>query len=150
MPSAQTSNGFDPKLTTQFVKDIERLLSEIDVFKAEHMARCKRQRELINATYDRARDAGLPTKELKAVVKARSLEAKAKAVRDQMEPEAQETLDMIRHALGDLAELPLGAAVMTRAANTQDVAALDDLMGDDDEDDDEDARGFIHDTAGNA
>ena len=152
MPSAQIGNGFDATITTQFVKDIERLAAEIDVYKAEHMARCKRQRELINATYDRARDAGLPTKELKAVVKARALEARAKALRGQMEPDAQDTIDMIRHALGDLADLPLGAAAMERAGKPEDREMLDDLLGDDDGDQDDDPRDseWARGTAGNA
>lgn len=109
--SAVKGNGFDPKLTKQFVKDIERLFGEMDSKKGEYMAWCQKQRELINGLYDRAKDAGIPKKDLKAVVKIRQLTDKIEElVAADEDDERAETIEMIRHALGDLADTPLGEA----------------------------------------
>ncbi len=120
------SNGLDPKLVKQFTADIQRLEAEIDVFKAEHMARCKRQRELINGMYDRARDSGIPVKALKTEIKAMKLEAKADSLRQSLEDDDAESLEMIIAALGDLADLPLGDAALKRAS------VVDSLVADED------------------
>ncbi len=116
MPDAKKGNGFDPVITTRFVSEIERHLDQIESYKGEHMQRCQSVRELISEVYDRAKDSGLPKQELKAVIRARTLEAKAKAARDDLEDmERRETFDQIRLALGDLSELPLGAAPLSDA-----------------------------------
>ncbi|GGC90604.1 hypothetical protein [Chelatococcus reniformis] len=125
----------------RFVTDIERLQTEMRSKQAEHMAWNKKQRELINGYYDRAKDSGIPKKELKTVVAIRELERKAKKKRDDLEPEQQDTVDMIRSAIGDLADLPLGQAAVDRAEKRNaDGAALDDLTEGGDEDDEEDGE----------
>lgn len=109
--SAVKGNGFDKKLTTQFVKDIERLFGEMDSKKGEYMAWCQKQRELINGLYDRAKDAGIPKKDLKDVIKIRQLTDKIEElVAGDDDSERAETIEMIRHALGGLADTPLGEA----------------------------------------
>lgn len=128
MGSANTTNGFDKKLTSQFVADIERLEQEQESKKGEYMAWCQRQRELINGYVDRAKDAGLPKRDLKAVLKTRKLERKIASIRGDLDDGA-ETFDMIRHALGDLAELPLGQAALDKKGGTDAIDAL--ATGDD-------------------
>lgn len=134
-------NTLDPRLVGQFKADIERLEAEMDVFKAEHMARCKKQRELINGYYDRARDAGIPVKALKTEIKATKLEKRANALRDALEDDDADSLEMIREALGTLADLPLGQAAMAdkpkskrQAKAEADAAAVDSLAADAEED----------------
>lgn len=107
------SNGFDgAKL---FVADIERHFETLESYRGEYMRRCRDVRDLIAQTYDRAKDAGVPKKELKAVIKARELERKIEALRENLDEDGAETFDQIRHALGDLADLPLGDAALKRA-----------------------------------
>lgn len=116
------SNGFEG--AKQFVADIERHYGTLDTYRGEYMKRCRDVRDLIAQTYDRAKDAGIPKKELKAVIKARDLKRKIEALRENLEEDGAETFDQIRHALGDLADLPLGDAALKRAA------AVDSLVSD--------------------
>lgn len=107
------SNGFEPAKT--WVAEIEKHMATLATYTGEHMARCQKVREMIADCYDRAKDAGVPRKELKAVIKVRGLEKKIAAAREELD-DGGETFDMIRHALGDLAELPLGKAALDRSA----------------------------------
>lgn len=107
------NNGFES--ANRFVSEIEKHFETLDTYRGEYMKRCRDVRDLIAGAYDRAKDAGVPKKELKAVISARKLEARLKGIREDLEDGA-ETFDMIRHALGDLAELPLGTAALDRAA----------------------------------
>jgi hypothetical protein len=112
----QVGNGFDPAIVMRFVTDIERYEEAMASKQGEYMAYCKGQRELINAALDRAKDAGVPKKELKAALKIRKLKRKIEDVCDDLEEDERETLDMIRSALGDLADTPLGMAAAGAAA----------------------------------
>lgn len=116
------SNGFEAAKT--FVADIERHMKTLDTYRGEYMKRCRDVRDLIAQTYDRAKDAGIPKRELKAVMKARDLERRLADLRDNLDEDSAETFDQIRHALGDLADLPLGDAALKRAQ------AVDSLLTD--------------------
>jgi len=70
---------FDKKLTRLFVKDIEKVLDEMDSQKGEYMAQCKSQRERIAEIKDRAKDAGIPKKVMNEHIKRRLLEQKLEA-----------------------------------------------------------------------
>lgn len=105
-------NGFDPAKLKQFVGDIERIEDEIETLRGEFMNRCKGKRELIGEILDLAKEAGVPKKELRAVLKSRALEEKIKRLRDGLPDEGPETYDQIRFALGDLADMPLGRAAL--------------------------------------
>jgi uncharacterized protein (UPF0335 family) len=59
----------------------------------------------IKDTYDKAKDVGIPIKALKAAIKVKRLE-------EAMDQDVSEDYDQIRHALGDLADTPLGQAAM--------------------------------------
>jgi len=113
-------NGFDPKAVSSFVARIEGLHGDLLHERSQYMLRCKGVREDISLVYDDAKDAGVPKRALKSVVKARELEAKAAKVRDELEAEDMESHDLIRQALGDLAELPLGQAVLAQHPDTSD------------------------------
>jgi uncharacterized protein (UPF0335 family) len=105
-------NGFNPQTVNSFVARIENLHGEIDSERGKYMAACKGIRAGIKDTLDDAKDSGIPKRALKSVIKARALERKAAAVRDELEAEDQDAHDLLRQALGDLAELPLGRAAL--------------------------------------
>jgi MoaA/NifB/PqqE/SkfB family radical SAM enzyme len=112
----EQTNGFDTAILTQFVKDIDRYEADMATKQGEYMRYCRGQRELINAALDRAKDAGIPKKDLKAVLKARKLERKIEKIREDLEEDdAADTFDMIREALGDLNGTPLGDAATGKA-----------------------------------
>lgn len=110
---APGGNGFDRDKTTGFVERIENLHADITAIMMEALSQCKSVHGDIAIVYQEAKDgAGIPKKALKKVVKARALEAKARAVREDLEGEDQDNFDLIRQALGDLADTPLGASVL--------------------------------------
>jgi uncharacterized protein (UPF0335 family) len=109
-------NVFQPEAAKEFVARVERLLDDLATEKGEYMRRAKTIREDIALVLDDAKAAGVPKKELKAVIKTRELETRAAAIRDDLEGDAQETFDMIRAALGDFSDTPLGQAALDRVA----------------------------------
>lgn len=129
------SNGFDATVLKRFVTDIERHHETIASYKGEHAQRVKSVQELITEVFDRAKDAGIPRKELKAVIKERRLLVQIENLREELEEDQQETLDQIKHALGMLADLPLGEAATKRSD------AIDSLTDDDDKDEEFEAAG---------
>lgn len=126
------SNGFDATVLKRFVTDIERHHETIASYKGEHAQRVKSVQELITEVFDRAKDAGIPRKELKAVIKERRLLVQIENIREELEEDQQETLDQLKHALGMLSDLPLGEAAQKRSA------AVDSLTDDDDGEEDAD------------
>lgn len=113
------SNAYDPEVLKLFVGELERHQMQLESYKGEHMQRCKTVRGHMSDVYDRASDAGIPKRMLKARMKASELEQKAKAVRDNLEEEERDDYDMIRDALGDFADSPLGAASLQKAEKKQ-------------------------------
>lgn len=109
------SNGFDKDKTASFVNRIENLYADIDVLKSDFMLKCKGIHGDVREVVQEAKDvAGIPKKELRAVIKARTLERKAERVREDLEPEEMDNFDLIRQALGDLVDTPLGLATQVR------------------------------------
>jgi uncharacterized protein (UPF0335 family) len=128
------SNGFDKAVVGRWVGEIERHFETLASYQGEYMSRCRPVRESIAACYDTAKGAGIPPKELRAVIKERKFLRQIEANREKLEEDQQETLDQIKHALGMVADLPLGEAALKRSE------AIDSLT-DDDEDDADEAAG---------
>lgn len=122
-PKAGTVNGVNSDHAQGFVSRIENLYDDLEKERSEYMLRCKDIREGIREVLDEAKEHGIGKTALKAVIKTRALERKLEELRDDLEPDQQETYDQIRHALGDLAELPLGQAALDKSG----AAALDSL-----------------------
>jgi hypothetical protein len=79
------------------------------------MNRARQIRDSIARVLVEAKDAGIPKKEFKLVIRTRALENKLEAIREDLEPDEAETYDAIRTALGDLGDLPLGQAALAKA-----------------------------------
>jgi uncharacterized protein (UPF0335 family) len=107
-----TGNGFDPDKVKNFVTRIENLHADIASIMGKAMQECKTVQEDIKSVYAEAKDDGIPKKALKSVIKVRDLERKADKLRDDLDEDAQNEHDLLRHALGDLADLPLGESVL--------------------------------------
>jgi uncharacterized protein (UPF0335 family) len=106
------SNGYNKDTVEEAVEAVEALHTELDVERGKYMVKAKAIRERINDAYTIAKQEGVPVKELKAVIKTRELERKAGEQRERLEPDEIERFDLIRDALGDLADLPLGQAAL--------------------------------------
>lgn len=112
VPAPASTNGYDPDKVQNAVARIEALIADKASIMGTAMSECKAVQADIKLVYDEAKEAGIPKKALRTVIKARELERKAAAVRDNLEAEDQDQHDLIRHALGDLADTPLGRAAM--------------------------------------
>jgi uncharacterized protein (UPF0335 family) len=118
--AAAGHNRADP---VNYVERVERLHAEILKERAECMVTCRALRADINEVLQEANEAGIARRSLKAVLKARALEAKADAVREDLEPEDRVGYDDIRVALGDFADTPLGQAALGQPSDLPFAAA---------------------------
>lgn len=101
---------------SKFVERIENLNDDLASERGEYMVKAKAINEDKKTVLDDAKAAGFTKATIKAIVKARELERKATAAREDLDMSDRETFDSIRHSLGDFAELPLGQAAMDQAA----------------------------------
>jgi uncharacterized protein (UPF0335 family) len=103
-----------------FLQRVENLLDDLDSKRGTYKAECRVVREDIKAVYGEAKDAGIPVRALRGLVKFRDLERKQDAIADGIsEPDEAKIYEHLRDALGEL-----GAAAADRAG-----------FGDDDEPD---------------
>lgn len=110
--SEHQTNAIDPTTAQRFVGELDRCDEELLTLRGEYMQRCKTVRERKADWMEQAADAGLPRAGLKHYLKERKLLAAVSFHRQEAEPEVIETADMIREALGDFSELPLGGAAV--------------------------------------
>jgi hypothetical protein len=106
-----------PDVVQDFFRRIDNLLDELADERAEYQERAREIRAAIQRVMLDAEDAGIPKREMKAVLKARALEDKLAGVRKQLEPGEVETFDQIRAALGELSDTPLGRAALDKAGD---------------------------------
>lgn len=109
--AAAATNGASADDMIEYVKGIEAENKKLLDLKMGYMRECQVHRANIKGILDDAKDKGLDKKSVKAVVRSRSLERKAKAAREDLaDIVLQDEYDKIRSALGDLADTPLGQA----------------------------------------
>ncbi|MBB4017359.1 hypothetical protein GGR16_002388 [Chelatococcus caeni] len=119
MPEAAKSNGFDAEKLKRWIGEIDRHKADMLSKQGEYMKYCRDKREMINKVFELAGNDGVPKRALKAHLKMRDLQAKAEAVLEGLEEEDQESVELIREALGGLSDLPLGQAAVQKAEETQ-------------------------------
>lgn len=104
-----------------FVDQFEEFEAEIASERGTFMAKCRAIRERQKELLDDAKSQGVGKGLVKAIAKARELEAKAAKIRDEMEDDDKAFFIDIRKALGDdYSALPLGAAAVAREEGGQD------------------------------
>jgi hypothetical protein len=114
--TAAVGNGFDPDVVQRFVREIEKHQDTLASYKGEYMNRCKSVHELITRAKDAAKKAGIPKKQLGALLKERELERKIEDIREAFEDEEDvEIYDRLREALGDFGETELGKSAINKA-----------------------------------
>ena len=107
-------NRATPSEMASYVDEYEKMEKEKLDRKMAYMAECAKISARQKTLVDDAKGAGLNGKVLRATVKQRALERKAEAIFDDLEDDDAELLRDIREALGDYADLPLGAAAVNR------------------------------------
>ena len=109
-------NGVDGDKLSAFVERAENLQGDIDATMDEAKKECQPYRDDIKELKKEVAKAGFPKREFGAVLKARRLARQAEGVRTKLDDNQKDLYDLMRHALGDLAELPLGQAALDEAA----------------------------------
>lgn len=113
MAAAQHGNGPNPDRTKECVDRIEALDRKREAAHMAYMQECAAIASDKKDIFTEAKTAwGLPTRVLKRVIKVRAAERKLEDMRESLESDEQETFDQIRHALGDLADTPLGRSAL--------------------------------------
>lgn len=114
--AAFRGNGYDPAIVNGFVTRIEKLYSDIATEKSEFMSRCKVIHGDVKEVLTEAKNAGIPKKSLKSLIKQRDLLGKVENIRNDLEGDDQDSFDQLCLALGAFAQTGLGAAAVERAA----------------------------------
>lgn len=107
------SNRPTPDEAASFLARFEELEAAVEAEKSKFMLACKAIRAEQKDLLDDAKSQGIAKGVIKAIHKARTFEAKAKAaIEDLDEADDRDYALDIRKALGDFADLPLGAAAV--------------------------------------
>lgn len=109
-------NGFDPDMVTAFVERILNLHGDLATEQSKYMLECKTIRADMTIVYDEAKDKGVPKKALKGAVKKRILERKIESIREDLEGDDLDNYDLVLKALGDLGDMPLGQAYLSKVS----------------------------------
>ncbi len=102
-----------------FLARVENRLTELERMKGEYMAACKGVREEIKEIYTEAKDADVPTRALKGLVKYRQLAKKQDAIADTIAEDEVSEFEMLVEALGEFGTTELGQAALDLAADDE-------------------------------
>jgi Uncharacterized protein conserved in bacteria (DUF2312) len=114
--AAQQTNEFDPEVVQEVLGKIDGFEADLASERGSSMARCRNIRESINNVFKEAKARGIPSKELRTLVKIRKNENKNKQLYDDLENDQQQVLSMLATAEG-VKDLPLWRAAAMDAAN---------------------------------
>jgi uncharacterized protein (UPF0335 family) len=114
---ASTTNNFEPEVVQEVLAKIDGYHSDLLSERGSSMARCRNIRESISNCYKEAKARGIPSKELRSLVKIRENEAKNRQIYADLEADQQQILSMLATAEG-VKDLPLWRAA-TAAMGSQ-------------------------------
>jgi hypothetical protein len=126
MKRAAQGNGYDSTQLEGFLKKLDAADSTLATLKAEYMLKCKGPRADMTGVFEAAREAGVPMRAFRTLVKNRRLNRKIENNTAALEPDDAAEYDQLTTALGDFVDLPLGQAALDRARPNQE-QALDSL-----------------------
>jgi uncharacterized protein (UPF0335 family) len=114
--SAVRGNGFDPDAVTGFVERIEDRYAELNKIASKRMEESKSVRVDIDEIYKEAKNAGIPKKALKQVIKKRGLLADIEECGTNLEGDDETAFEQLQSSLGMLRDTPLGKSALARKA----------------------------------
>jgi hypothetical protein len=103
---AHASNDFDPTIVNALLGKIDGFEVDLMSERGSYMSKCRNIRENIKGVYDDAKTQGIPTKELKTLVKIRKNERKNIEMYNDLEADQQHALAMLA-ATEKVKDLPL-------------------------------------------
>jgi len=106
-------NGYDGEKLKVYLDRIDNIQGDIDNTMDEAKGSCAPKRQDMNDVKEEACDrCGVTKSVLAAVIRERRLSNKVLDIRTKLNDDHKESFDQVRHALGGLAALPLGQAVL--------------------------------------
>jgi hypothetical protein len=118
------SNGYDQKQLEGYLTEIDVADEKLAELRSAHMNKCKVPRADIAGVFEAAKEAGIPQRAFRTVVRNRRLERKIQDNTRALEADDAESYDAICAALGDFIDLPLGQAAADRARDTEKLDTL--------------------------
>jgi hypothetical protein len=115
MTDTAGTNGYDGDALERFINEIEAQHDELDKLKSEHMLACKGPRGRIKETLQAVREADVNVVAFRVALKQRLDQRKHERRVEELEADDADAYEMIAHALGNLAETPLGQAALAKA-----------------------------------
>jgi len=115
------SNGYDRATLEQLLGDIDNADKELASLKGEYMHSCRAPREDIAAAFERAKEAGIPQRAFRTLVKNRRLDRQMAANVGKLEADDQAEYQQLADAFGP--DTPFGQYAQRKA--TQHEAAVD-------------------------
>jgi predicted ATP-dependent protease len=112
------NNPFEDPFTEEVIESYEALDEKCEQIMMEAVRKCKKPREEQRDLLDQAGARGMSKRALKAHLKERALDRKKEAIREKMEPDDQDMLDLLKQHLGVLGDTPLGQHAL-KAAEAQ-------------------------------
>lgn len=106
---ANATNTFDPEIVNPILGKIDGYFADLASERGASMSRCRNIRESISNVYKEAKAVGIPTKELRTLVKIRSNEAANQRLYEELETDQQVTLAMLA-STEKVKDLPLWRA----------------------------------------
>lgn len=106
---ANATNDFDPIVVNALLGKIDGFDADLMSERGSYMSKCRNIRENIKAVYDDAKAQGVPSKELRTLVKIRKHERKSVELFNELEADQQQALAMLA-ATEKVKDLPLWRA----------------------------------------
>ena len=110
--SAVTGNGFDPKQSKIWMDQLWALQVEAEADaaaqKGKNFDRAERKKDILEA----AKNSGIPKDVLLDSFKMKVLEVKKERIRNRRGEDHAAEVDLLRKALGDFQDMPLGQAAI--------------------------------------
>lgn len=110
---ATATNAFDPDIVNNLLNKIDGYHADLDSERGSYMSKCRNIRSSIEGVIEQGKAAGIPTKELKTLIKIRLKEKAARKLFEDLEGDQQITLQMIA-ATERVADLPLWRSAAER------------------------------------
>lgn len=113
--SAIRGNGYDSEQVQSFVDRVENLEGEVEVIMENARDECEPIKADVKAVKDEAKSAGIPKKELNAILSKRKKLRAVEKIRAKLSPTEQDNFDQLEKSLGMFGDTPLGRAVLDQA-----------------------------------
>jgi uncharacterized protein (UPF0335 family) len=118
------SNGYDQKQLEGYLTEIDAADAALDKLRSAYMNKCKGPRGDIAGVFEAAKEADIPVRAFKTIVKNRRLDRRKAANIAKLEADDADNYDTLVASLGDFIDLPLGQAAADRARGSEKLDTL--------------------------